>query len=79
MTSPLLAATTEALRAADGMREALLGAAKLLQDCTCQATREPKEARRVVNVAENSVSRFEAAMRAMARIAEELKRKQAQN
>lgn len=64
----LMRATIQAIEAADDMRCALVAAAKLLKDCTCQRKRAI-ESLTACRMADSSISRWQGATRVMRNIA----------
>jgi hypothetical protein len=69
----LMRATVQALEAAEDMRRALLAAAKLLKDCTCQVNRA-HESLAACRLADSSISRWQGATRVMQNIARQRQR-----
>jgi hypothetical protein len=64
----LLNAMVQALEAGEDLQRAMLAAAKLLRDCTCQ-NRRRAESLAAVQLADNAISRWQGATRAMMNIA----------
>lgn len=62
--TPLIVATTDALVAGEDMKAALMAAARLLMDCTCQK-RRLAESMAACQLADNALARWEAATRRM--------------
>ena len=66
----LLDATAQAFEAASDMQTALLAAAKLLRDCTCQRNRAV-ESLAACHLADSAISKWQGATRVIANIAKQ--------